>query len=117
VTEADEVLHAVAQGNARRVSAGRTPQGRRVPSRAHAIFTLNLMQRSGPHITTSKLQFVDLAGADSSSRSAGLKRICHRTLNPALQPTSPRLQLLCLEAAAPPRPSQRALQVSAPGLE
>lgn len=69
VTGAEEVLHAVAQGNARRVSAGRTPAGRRCPSRAHAIFTLNLMQRrkgdpagEDAPLVTSKLHFVDLAG-------------------------------------------------------
>lgn len=63
VTEADEVLQAVAQGIAGRVCAGRNAQGYRRPNRAHAIFTLVLMQRTGQEIVTSKLQFVDLAGA------------------------------------------------------
>ena len=62
MTEADQVLQAVAQGNARRASAGRTPQGRRKPSRAHAVFTINLMRRTEDDVITSKLQFVDLAG-------------------------------------------------------
>ena len=63
MTEADEVLQAVSQGIARRVCAGRNAQGYRHPNRAHAIFTMVLIQRSGLDIITSKLQFVDLAGA------------------------------------------------------
>ena len=62
MTEADEVLQAVSQGIARRVCAGRNAQGYRHPNRAHAVFTMVLMQRSGQDIITSKLQFVDLAG-------------------------------------------------------
>ena len=73
VNEPEGVLHAVAQGNARRISAGRTTEGHRCTSRAHAILTLNMMQRRDaepgavPHMIHSKLQFVDLAGGSFPS--------------------------------------------------